>query len=89
MRHALAALYGVYRWRVVTWKRGPAFGPHWYPLALVATAVPYAWLGGQLRVPNHIEFLRRQFVATKRQPTSNGHRHEVRPVCLQSHIHVI
>jgi uncharacterized membrane protein len=35
---------------VVTWNRGSAFGPHWYPLALVATAVPCAWLGGQLRV---------------------------------------
>ena len=22
------------------------FGPHWYPLALVVTAVPCAWLGG-------------------------------------------
>jgi hypothetical protein len=32
---------------VVTWNRGPAFGPHWYPLALVATAVPCAC---QLRV---------------------------------------
>jgi surface polysaccharide O-acyltransferase-like enzyme len=35
---------------VVTWNRGPAFGPHWYPLALVATAIPCAWLGGKLRV---------------------------------------
>ena len=35
---------------VVTWNRGPAFGPHWYPLALVATTVPCAWLDGQLRV---------------------------------------
>ena len=35
---------------VVTWNRGPAFGPHWYPLALVATVVPRAWLDGQLRV---------------------------------------
>ena len=35
---------------VATWNAGPAFGPHWYPLALVATALPCAWLGGQLRV---------------------------------------
>jgi len=35
---------------VVRWNRGPAFGPHWYPLALVATAIPCAWLGGKLRV---------------------------------------
>ena len=33
---------------VVTWDRGPAFGPHWYPLALVVTAIPCAWLGGKL-----------------------------------------
>ena len=32
----------------VTWNRGPAFGPHWYPLALVVTALPTAWLGGKL-----------------------------------------
>jgi hypothetical protein len=31
-----------------TWNAGPAFGPHWYPLALVATALPCAWLGGRL-----------------------------------------
>lgn len=35
---------------VVTWNKGPASGPHWYPLALVATALPCAWLGGRLRV---------------------------------------
>jgi peptidoglycan/LPS O-acetylase OafA/YrhL len=31
-----------------TWNKGPDFGPHWYPLALVATALPCAWLGGRL-----------------------------------------
>jgi hypothetical protein len=30
----------------VTWNRGPAFGPHWYPLALIIIALPCAWLGG-------------------------------------------
>jgi drug/metabolite transporter (DMT)-like permease len=35
---------------VVTWNRGPEFGPHWYPLALVVTAMPSAWLGGKLRL---------------------------------------
>ena len=34
---------------VVTWNAGPAFGPHWYPLALVVTALPSVWLGGKLR----------------------------------------
>ena len=33
---------------VVTWNRGPAFGPHWYPLALVVLAMPQAWAGGRL-----------------------------------------
>jgi hypothetical protein len=35
---------------LATWNKGPAFGPHWYPLALVALAVPQCWLGGKLRV---------------------------------------
>ncbi|HUE54210.1 MAG TPA: hypothetical protein VMO76_00160 [Candidatus Udaeobacter sp.] len=35
---------------VLTWNKGPAFGPHWYPLALVVLAVPQAWAGGTLRV---------------------------------------
>ena len=29
-----------------TWNRG--FGPHWYPLALIALALPPAWIGGKL-----------------------------------------
>jgi hypothetical protein len=33
-----------------TWTRGPEFGPHWYPLSLVVTALPCAWIGGKLRV---------------------------------------
>jgi len=35
---------------VLTWNKGPAFGPHWYPVALIVTAIPCAWLGGRLRV---------------------------------------
>ena len=35
---------------VVTWNKGSAFGPHWYPVALVVTAIPCAWLGGRLRI---------------------------------------
>ena len=34
---------------VVTWNMGPAFGPHWYPVALIVLAMPSAWLGGKLR----------------------------------------
>ena len=33
---------------VATWNGGPAFGPHWYPFALVVLALPTAWLGGAL-----------------------------------------
>jgi hypothetical protein len=33
---------------VATWNSGPAFGPHWYPLSLVVTAIPCAWIGGRL-----------------------------------------
>jgi hypothetical protein len=35
---------------VGTWGKGPEFGPHWYPLALVVTALPCAWAGGKLAV---------------------------------------
>ncbi len=35
---------------VATRNAGPAFGPHWYPIALIVTALPTAWLGGKLRV---------------------------------------
>ena len=31
-----------------TWNFG--LGPHWYPLALIAVALPTAWAGGKLRV---------------------------------------
>ena len=33
---------------IVTWNGGPAYGPHWYPLALIAISLPCAWLGGRL-----------------------------------------
>jgi hypothetical protein len=33
---------------VATWNKGPAYGHAWYPLALVALAVPNAWAGGKL-----------------------------------------
>ena len=31
-----------------TWNH-TELGPHWYPLALVVTALPAAWLGGKVR----------------------------------------
>lgn len=30
---------------VATWNGGPAFEPKWYPLALIAIAMPSSWLG--------------------------------------------
>ena len=35
---------------VSTWNHVPSLGPHWYPLALVALAIPTAWLSGELRL---------------------------------------
>ncbi len=34
---------------VATWNKGPEFGPHWYPVALIVLAIPTAWVGGRLR----------------------------------------
>jgi surface polysaccharide O-acyltransferase-like enzyme len=33
---------------VVTWNWGPEFGPKWYPLTLIAIALPSVWLGAKL-----------------------------------------
>src|SRR5262249_26617045 len=33
----------------VAWNRGTSFGPAWYPLSLVALAMPSAWAGGKIR----------------------------------------
>jgi hypothetical protein len=33
---------------VTTWNKGPAYGPHWYPIALIVLALPTAWAGGKL-----------------------------------------
>jgi hypothetical protein len=35
---------------VATWNRGPEFGPHWYPISLMVTALPCAWVGGKLHL---------------------------------------
>ncbi len=54
MQHALAGgfigLVVSMAGAAVTWNKGPAFGPHWYPLALIVLAMPMAWAGGKLRV---------------------------------------
>jgi len=33
---------------LATWDKGPEFGPHWYPVALVVLALPSVWAGGLL-----------------------------------------
>jgi hypothetical protein len=33
---------------IATWNRGPEFGPKWYPIGLVVTALPCVWAGGAL-----------------------------------------
>ena len=54
MKHALAlgvvGLIVSTAGAVATWNMGPAFGPHWYPVVLIVTAIPCAWLGGRLRI---------------------------------------
>jgi hypothetical protein len=52
MAHALAlGIIGVLisgAGAIYAWDKGPGFGPRWYPLGLVVTALPTAWLGGWL-----------------------------------------
>lgn len=36
---------------LATWNRGPEFGPKWYPLALVALAIPTALAGAKIARP--------------------------------------
>jgi peptidoglycan/LPS O-acetylase OafA/YrhL len=38
---------------IITWNKGPAFGPHWYPIALVLVAMPCAWIGGRIYESRH------------------------------------
>jgi hypothetical protein len=35
---------------VATWNHQPSLGPHWYPVALIITALPGAWAGAKLRL---------------------------------------
>ena len=53
MQHAIAlGVIGILLTAAVTiatWNKGPAFGPHWYPIALIVLALPCAWMGGKLR----------------------------------------
>ncbi|MGC4054816.1 MAG: hypothetical protein QM757_38735 [Paludibaculum sp.] len=33
---------------VVTWNKGPEFGPHWYPVLLALSSLPCSWAGAWL-----------------------------------------
>lgn len=33
---------------IATWNKGPAYGPHWYPIALILLALPTAWAGAKI-----------------------------------------
>jgi hypothetical protein len=35
---------------VATWDTGPEFGPKWYPVLLIVTAIPSVWAGGRLGI---------------------------------------
>lgn len=52
MRHALVGGIAGFTLSIAgaaaTWNRG--FGPHWYPIAVAAIAMPCAWVGGKLRL---------------------------------------
>jgi hypothetical protein len=52
MRHALVlgvlGLVAGTAGAIATWNGGPAYEPKWYPLALIALAMPAAWVGGKL-----------------------------------------
>ena len=34
----------------ISWNQVATMGPRWYPISLVVTALPAAWLGGKFRV---------------------------------------
>lgn len=33
---------------IVTWNKGPEFGPHWYPVLLALSSLPCSWAGATL-----------------------------------------
>ena len=34
---------------IATWNGGPEFARKWYPIALIVTSIPCAWLGGKIQ----------------------------------------
>jgi len=33
---------------IAAWNKGPSFGPHWYPIALMLFTMPQSWAGAKL-----------------------------------------
>jgi archaemetzincin len=83
MQHALA--YGVVglvistAGAVATWNEGPAFGPRWYALAIIAIALPCAWAGGRLR-DMQVQGLCRGLVAVDQVGLEGGRRDVLAPI---------
>ena len=54
MQHAMVlgaiGLVAVMVGAAVTWNKGPEFGAHWYPVALIVLALPQSWAGAKLRI---------------------------------------
>lgn len=48
LMRALGSLAGA----IAAWNQIPALGPKWYPITLVAVALPQAWAGAKLRCSN-------------------------------------
>ena len=36
---------------IATWDKGPGFGPKWYPISIVLTALPCTWAGARMVRP--------------------------------------
>ena len=60
----LAATIGA----VATWNAGPAFGPRWYPILLIVTALPCVWAGGMLRVRHAAHSERDRYAGVESAP---------------------
>ncbi len=59
MAHALALGFIGLALSVVgvaaNWNKGPEYGPRWFSIALIATALPCAWIGGVIGLRTRAE----------------------------------
>ena len=42
---------------IATWNQGAEFGPHWYPISLVLTALPAAFVAGRLHTRSRLALI--------------------------------